>query len=171
MKTYTRKELAEILKKHLAHLNNEKDGECANLSYANLRGATLIGANLRDANLRNANLSDANLRYANLSSATLSYATLRGATLSDANLINANLSFLASGNNREIKTLQLGTYQTVISPHSISCGCQSHTAEKWENFTNREILEMDGKGGLEWWKEWKDTILKVAKTIPTTEEI
>ena len=138
--------LKKILDDHEKWLNGENGGRSADLSDADLRDADLSGANLRGANLR-------------------------GANLSDANLSGANLSNLASGNNREIKTLQLGTYQTVISPHSISCGCQSHTAEKWENFTNREILEMDGKGGLEWWKEWKDTILKVAKTIPTTEEI
>jgi len=72
-----KKELKEILEKHLKWLNDEPGGEKANLSYANLSGA---------------NLSDANLSYANLIRANLSGANLSDANLSYANLIRANLS-------------------------------------------------------------------------------
>ena len=41
MKTYTEKELAEILRKHQAWLNNEEDGERADLRDANLSDANL----------------------------------------------------------------------------------------------------------------------------------
>ncbi|MCI9094025.1 MAG: pentapeptide repeat-containing protein [Coprobacillus sp.] len=86
-----------ILEKHKKWLNNDPEGERANLRYANLSDADLSDANLRYANLSDANLSDANLRYANLSDADLSdanlrYANLRYANLSDANLRYANLS-------------------------------------------------------------------------------
>ena len=59
-----KKELDEILDKHLKWLHNEKDGERANLSGADLRYADLRDADLRDADLSGANLSGADLRDA-----------------------------------------------------------------------------------------------------------
>ena len=97
----TKEELSLILDKHKKWLNDDPDGERANLSGADLRGADLRGADLSDANLYGANLrradlsdadlSDANLRGADLSDANLRGANLRGAELSDANLRGANL--------------------------------------------------------------------------------
>ena len=46
-------------------------------------------------------------------------------------------------------------YNITITPKYIQIGCQHHTKEEWWNFTDREILEMDGKEGLKWWKKWK----------------
>ena len=91
MKTYTEKELAEILRKHQAWLNNEEDGERANLSFADLSDANLSFADLSFADLSDADLSDANLSFANLSDANLSDANLSDANLSDANLSDADL--------------------------------------------------------------------------------
>ena len=73
--------LGEILKKHIVWLNDELDGEKADLRYADLSSADLSSADLRSANLssadlRSADLRSANLRSADLSSADLSYADL-----------------------------------------------------------------------------------------------
>ena len=96
------KNLNEILEKHLKWLNDENDGERANLSRADLSGADLYRADLYRADLSGANfyrayfyradLSRADLRGADLSEADLSRADLRGADLSGANLSGANLS-------------------------------------------------------------------------------
>ena len=106
MKTYTQKELDEIIRLNNMWAKGVKGGEPANLRGANLRGANLIwanlrganliwadlrGANLRGANLRGANLRGANLRGANLKRANLIWADLRGANLRGANLRGANL--------------------------------------------------------------------------------
>ena len=96
MKTLTKEELNDILKKHKLWLIGE-GGERADLSDANLRYADLRYADLSNANLRYADLSDADLRYADLSNADLSNAdlsdaNLRYANLSDADLSNADLS-------------------------------------------------------------------------------
>ena len=48
--------LSEILKKHLAWINDEPGGEQANLRYADLSSADLSSADLRYADLRSANL-------------------------------------------------------------------------------------------------------------------
>jgi hypothetical protein len=104
--------LKEILRKHLAWLNDDPEGEKANLRHANLRHADLSyadlgsadlgSANLSYADLSSANLRHANLRHADLSSADLGYADLRHADLSSADLGYADLSYadLSSANLR-----------------------------------------------------------------------
>ena len=73
-----KEQLNDILKNHKKWLDDEEDGERADLS-----GANLIYADLRGANLI----------YADLSGANLSYADLSGANLSDANLSDADIDF------------------------------------------------------------------------------
>ena len=89
----------------------------------------------------NANLSYANLSYANLSSAELQSVV---------------------GNMREIKSMQIETYTISYSlvTKILHIGCEAHSFEKWELFTDEEIFEM-GQGALIWWKKWKDFIFKV----------
>ncbi|NVZ77130.1 pentapeptide repeat-containing protein, partial [Pseudomonas gingeri] len=91
MKTFTPEQLAEILGKHRAWLDDEEGGERADLGGAYLGDANLGGANLRGAYLGGAYLGDANLGDANLRGAYLGGANLRGANLGDANLGDANL--------------------------------------------------------------------------------
>ena len=66
LRIFTIDELEAIIVKHQAWLNDDDDGERANLSNANLSYANLRYADLRYANLRYANLSNANLSSANL---------------------------------------------------------------------------------------------------------
>ena len=99
MKTYTQKELNDILKLHNKWINEEIGGVRANLSWADLEDANLSGANLSRADLRGANLRSANLRCidlsrADLSGVNLSHTNLIGANLSGANLINSNLRYI-----------------------------------------------------------------------------
>ena len=154
-------ELDEVLRLHKMWLENAENGaranlSCADLSRANLRGADLRGANLRGADLSSANLRGADLSSANLSSANLSSADLRGADLSSADLRGA------IGNNKEMKTLQLGTYIVTIYKEIIQIGCQNHSISEWENFDDNYIKRMD-VNALEWWRENKDIVLTLAK--------
>ena len=91
-----KQELELILDKHEKWLRNEADGERADLSGADLRGAYLRFADLRGAylifaNLSGAYLGGADLRLANFSKANLSEANLRGACLRGACLRGAGL--------------------------------------------------------------------------------
>ena len=52
----TKEELALILDKHKKWLNDDPDGERANLRGADLSGANLRGANMSGADLRRANI-------------------------------------------------------------------------------------------------------------------
>ena len=143
--------MTENLELHKKWLNNEVGGV-----RLDLRGADLSDADLRGANLSDADLSDADLRGANLRGADLSDADLRGANLRGADLRGA------TGNNKEMKTLQLGTYIVTMYKERIQIGCQSHTITEWESFDDNTISNMDTKA-LEWWRENKDIVLTLAK--------
>jgi len=91
---------ADLFKANLPGYNLSKANlRGADLSGADLRGARLLKANLSGAILLKANLSGARLREADLSGADLSGADLRGADLSEANLNNAVLSFANLANS------------------------------------------------------------------------
>ena len=86
--------LNEILKKHKMWLNNEENGERADLRGADLYGANLSGANLSGADLRNADFWNADLRNANLWGANLSGANLSDADLSGAENLLSSVDYL-----------------------------------------------------------------------------
>ena len=88
---YTNEKLKEIIEKHKKWLDNEKDGEKANLQGADLRSANLQDANLQGTDLWIAYLQRTDLRSANLRSANLRGVDLWSANLQDANLQDANL--------------------------------------------------------------------------------
>ena len=140
-----------------ANLRNADLSE-ANLSEANLRNADLSGANLRWADLRRANLRRANLIGANLNRADLRGADLNEADLNEADLSEANLR-RAIGNGRQIKSFQLERYDVVFTSDILAISCQQHPIEKWKEFSDIEISEMD-KDALSWWKKWKDFIFQ-----------
>ena len=94
MKTYSKQEIRTILDNHKKWLQDDPEGEKADLSFANLRSADLSSADLRYADLCSANLSFTDLRSADLSSADLrstdlSYADLRSTNLGSADLSSA----------------------------------------------------------------------------------
>jgi UDP-3-O-[3-hydroxymyristoyl] glucosamine N-acyltransferase len=54
-------------------------------------------------------------------------------------------------------------YGITILPESIQIGCQLHKKREWWDFTDREILAMDGKSGLVWWKKWKPILMAICE--------
>ena len=87
MRSVSKDELTEILKKHEMWLYGEVGGIRADLSNVDLRRV-----NLHLTNLAIADLSGANLNLANLSRADLTGANLCGADLTEANLTGTDLS-------------------------------------------------------------------------------
>ena len=160
----TQKQINEIATLHQKWLNDEVDGAQANLRAANLRGANLTGANLRGANLRDANLKDANLKDANLRGANLTGANLRGANLTGANLKDANLRG-ANGNLRHIKSIQMEKYYITYTFSIVQIGCERHSIEEWQKFSDETIAKMDN-GALEWWTKWKPIIMQIIEMAP-----
>jgi hypothetical protein len=177
-------DIKEILRLHKLWLENNPEGERADLSGADLRVADLRGAdlrrvNLRRVNLRGADLSDAYLSGADLSDADLSGAVLSGADLSDAYLRGADLRRVnlsdadlrrvnlsgadlwdCIGNGKEIKTVQTSAYTVTYTKDVMQIGCKHYTWEEWCSFDDNTIQQMDNQA-LEWWKVWKPILLLV----------
>lgn len=109
------------------------------------------------ANFRNANLGNANLSYANFSCVDLSYIDL-----SDANLCSA------IGDMNFVKSMQCEKYRIVYTATILQIGCEKHTIEEWEKFTDDEISKMDD-GALEWWTKWKPIIMQIIEMSPAKE--
>ncbi len=89
----TSAEIKTILEEHSKWLENDKNGKCADLRWADLRCADLRGVDLSDADLRWADLSGADLRWADLSGADLRWAKLSDANLGWADLRGVNLYY------------------------------------------------------------------------------
>ena len=112
-----------------------------------LYGADLYGADLRGADLYGADLRDADLRGADLYGADLRDADLRGADLRGAAIVIYGMTW----------TIQ-------IAKNHIRIGCQSHSLEKWINFTDDEINSMHSDA-LNFWKENKEFIINKCKGL------
>jgi hypothetical protein len=89
-------------------------------------------------------------------------ADLRSTNLSSADLRSANLSF-ALGDNNFVKTIQADKYIITFTKDIINIGCEKHTKEEWVNFTDKEIIAMDGKEALIWWKKWKPILITIVE--------
>lgn len=61
-------------------------------------------------------------------------------------------------------SLYLDQYKvTLPSPGRMKIGCEDHTIDEWEAFTNKEILAMDGKRALKFWRRWKAPLIAYAR--------
>ena len=132
----------------------------------NIHGYDIVpNANLREANLSKANLSGANLREANLSEANLSEANLSEANLSEANLSWANLSGAVwkTGNKIQKAPLQISglRWPVLILDGHMQIGCQIYVFEDWQQFSDREVLAMDSRDALRFWKQHKQMLLNL----------
>ena len=61
-------------------------------------------------------------------------------------------------------------YNITILPESIQIGCQLHTKKEWWGFSDREIIEMDGKDGLKWWNKWKPIFMAICEEHQEVEK-
>ncbi len=95
------------------------------------------------------------------SGAYLSGAYLRGADLSGAYLRGT------SGNNREIKTNQLGQFIITYTAETIWIGCESHSFDEWMAFDDDCLSKMDDNA-LAWRDEWAEIALKIIEKSPAT---
>ena len=58
-------------------------------------------------------------------------------------------------------TSNVGSYNITITPKHIKIGCQYHSKTAWFNFTDDEIVKMDGEKAVEWWKTWKPILISI----------
>ena len=153
------KDLDKIIKLHKKWIAREAEGIHADLSYADLKLASLVDVDLSEANLAYADLFRVDLSYANFRGADLCHANLSSTYLRNANLRNVYLRN-TNGNLRELKSMKIETYSIYWTKETLQIGCKKHTFDEWRNFTNEEILNMDGEKALNFWIKWKEFIFK-----------
>jgi len=178
--------IKEVLDRHKKWIDG-KGGECGNLECAdmqefnfdsldlqdinmnrsNLKFSRFVNANLKNANLskvsfEHADFENANLENADLSGADLSNANLKGANLKNANLNNARITNVI-GNDVEIHSFAFMDYNIVYTDTELQIGCVRRLIGEWFSFSDRQILEMDGKKALVFWKECKPVLQKIFK--------
>ncbi len=145
----------------------------ADLRRAVLSGADLRGADLRDAVLRGADLSGADLRRAVLSGADLCGADLRDAVLRGADLRRADLRravlsgadlWNATGNSREVRTIQTDRWVVTYTAQDMQIGCQRHPITDWWAFDDERIARMDCDA-LDWWERWKPVLRQIVTEL------
>jgi uncharacterized protein YjbI with pentapeptide repeats len=91
---------------------------------------------------------------------------LRGADLQGAYLRGA---YLRGAKNEKIEikntiiTIQNLDYVIMIFSGYIKIGCQQHKLELWENFADEEIIKMDGKKAIKFWREWKNILIEMCR--------
>lgn len=146
--------------------------EVESLRDSDLRGSDLSDSDLRDRDLRGSDLrhsalSGSDLRGSDLRGVDLRYSDLRGSDLRNSALSGSDLSYSdlrgIIGNGREVKSLQIGTYLISYHKDILNIGCQTHTLDKWINFTDEEIDAMDRGTSLDWWKLNKDILVTLVK--------
>lgn len=49
-------------------------------------------------------------------------------------------------------------YKITITDKHIKIGCQQHLKNEWKAFEDREIIKMDGKKALEFWRMFKPVL-------------
>lgn len=47
--------------------------------------------------------------------------------------------------------------------HTMQVGCERHSFDEWWGFSDRQIIEMDGRSALEWWRKWKPILQEITK--------
>ena len=128
---------------------------------------TWPGDTLHGAHLSRADLSGANLSRADLSRADLSGANLRGANLRWASLREADLR--CSGNMRQLRTMQIDTWQIGYTPDTLQIGCQRHAIGKWARWSTEAgrawIAKMD-PCALAWAERNLDLVLAIIAANP-----
>ena len=62
------------------------------------------------------------------------------------------------------------SYNITITPNHIKIGCQYHSKTEWFNFTENEIVKMDGEKAVEWWRTWKPILKQICDSFASNKE-
>ena len=149
-------QLEECIRLHELWLDGSSGGVRADLSGANLSGASLWRTNLQHAdlsraslsgaNLQHTDLSEANLQHTDLSRASLRYANLQHTDLSGANLSGADLKgTILEG--KAVLSFQFERHAACFyGTDEIRIGCHTKTVADWLT-QYKEVGQSEGYSG------------------------
>lgn len=147
-------------------LNHHVDIQAVGFLHCTLRAARFTKCSIRRAFfshtiLANTMFSDRTFSELGLADTNVTYCTLgKFSKLTELNRVYGVSNYIPSMNIPDywhVAALYVGN--TLY----IQIGCQRHTYKQWEKFTDNYIDSLDSDA-LQFWKTWKDTVLKLANT-------
>ena len=84
-----------------------------------------------------------------------------------ANLRGANLRG-AVGNLEQMKSIFLDEYPITYTAEVMQIGCKRYKINDWWQFDDEQILKMDGKRALKFWRKYKEFIKQAIELSPAT---
>ena len=81
--------------------------------------------------------------------------------------VGGSLAVFGKKTSKYLK-FETSLYDVIITNTHIKIGCKEYPIEKWEKFSDKQILKLDGKKALVWWNQWKEFILLTHKNLPET---
>lgn len=142
---------------------------CSNYKDCDLENAVLPNGDHEDVVFRNCNMKSIELN-GYMRDAEFHSCDLEGATIGPEdksielggklNLWNCR----STGKSR--KTIQHlgaveGTYSMIVFNDHIQLGCQGHPRSRWDKFTDRAIMRLDGKTASVFWRNNKDKVFQL----------
>ena len=89
------------------------------------------------------------------SSIAFDFSELSGnALISGGAILGGNAS-----STKKVLYITTELYDVTISDNHIDLGLSQYTKKDWFNFTSEEILKLEGKEGLDWWKKWNPILI------------
>ena len=93
---------------------------------------------------------------------------IRAGDISCCGYVNAQSVCICGHTGRNFANLNGLCYPVSRWGDMIRIGCKTYRVEEWRSFSDRQILELDGRRGLAFWKEHKDMILGL---LPNEHEV
>lgn len=163
--------------------------ECRGLNFTdcNMKSAKLgtsscviyKNCDLENAVLPNGDHEDVIFRNCNMKSMELN-GYMRDAEFEDCDLEGATIGpeeksmelggklnlWNCSSTGKSRKTIQNlsavgGTYSMTVFNDHIQLGCKGFKRSEWENFSDRAIIQLDGKTASVFWRKYKNTVLEL----------
>lgn len=149
----SKRQLEQDLRLHLLWVYGLDGGKRLSLVRHDLLKVKFDSCNLSRADFSHSNLIGASFLNSTLVGTKFHFADLRGCKFSDLSLDTDLVVIYGTS-----------MWEVFITSKSIQIGCQIHSVEEWEQFSKREIDDMDAIA-LDFWKDWKKPILSISKTL------
>ena len=137
-----------------------------NYSGRSFPGRNFVGQDLRGVDFTDTFLVGADFTRADLRGAIFCGAHLGWADFKDANTESAvfdDAQWLSIPIRQAPILIRDLYYVVVILSDHMRIGCETHTIEEWTAFHDNEIVGMDGRNALRFWRDHKFDLLQLVK--------
>lgn len=138
-----------------------------NLFLAKFKNGNCAGANFTKAYCVNAYFKGSNCKAANFEGSNCKGVNFKGSNCKGVNFKGGDF-WGAVGNDKQIKSPQIGLYWIAYTKDILQIGCKKYTFKEWLSFGDSEIDNM-ADGALKWWKKNKKPLFKIIEQDPAED--